>query len=300
MVLRTRFAPTPSGFLHWGNAYSFVLTWLHARLANGVLLLRIDDLDATRTRPEYIEDVFRSLEWLGLDYDEGPAGPDEHRRVYSQRLRLARYSELLSSLEQSGRLFGCDCSRRTIEAQTDGLHPAACQQRQLPLHDAEVAWRVDTSLANRIAWEDLDGQAHTVELHREMRDFVVRRKDGIPAYQVASLADDLAFGVNCVVRGADLLVSTAAQRFLATTLGEEPFLQARFLHHALIMDEGHRKLSKSSGATSLRAMRARHRSPEQLYQMLSPYFGLSEAVGSVAELLECVESQRDSKPSRDS
>jgi glutamyl-tRNA synthetase len=116
--LRTRIAPTPSGFLHAGNAVNFLITHELARAARGTLLLRIDDLDAERARPEYLDDIFRSLEWLGIDWDEGPTGPEDFLRNWSQRSRIERYSELLLGLRKGGHLYACECSRKAVP----GLH----------------------------------------------------------------------------------------------------------------------------------------------------------------------------------
>jgi len=235
--LCTRITPTPSGYLHWGNAFSFVLTWLITRKSLGHVVLRIDDLDTARKRPEYIEDIFQSLDWLGLDYDEGPSGPDDFERKYSQRLRTELYAMVLDELRHRSRLFACQCSRSSIQRTPNRLHPEECQKRGLSLHGEGVAWRITTSPRNVIEWRDVGGQQRSVDLHRDMRDFIVRRKDTVPAYQVASLVDDLHFGINFIVRGEDLLASTAAQVFLAEQIDEYDFCQSKFLHHRLLTDD---------------------------------------------------------------
>lgn len=282
-MLRTRLAPTPSGYLHKGNALSFILTWLVARSRGGKIVLRIDDLDSTRKRPEYVSDVFESLDWLGLDFDEGPTGPDEFESKYSQTHRLDAYHKALDRLSECGLLFGCECTRKTIQQAHDGKHPAECKAEATPLSH-ESAWRVGTR-SDPIKWIDDDMAIRIVDLHESMRDFVVRRKDGIPAYQLASVVDDELFGINYVVRGADLLESTAAQRMLATEMGANQFLNASFLHHALLTDSLGAKLSKSAGASSLKALRDRDSTPESLFRELSIPLGLSSEVSSAAEAL---------------
>ncbi len=252
---RLRLAPTPSGFLHAGNALNFILNWLTARLHGGKILLRIDDLDADRKRPEYVRDVFDSLHWLGLDWDEGPASPEDFEDTWSQHRRLPAYFALLERLRATGLLFACRRSRRDL-APFGGGYPPEFRDQGLSLDDADVAWRIMTP-------PDFP-----------LPDFVVRRREGIPAYQVASLADDLYFRITHIVRGADLEASTAAQRFLARTLGENAFSGIRFLHHPLFTDEQGNKLSKSAGAASMKAMREAGAGPEAIFGPVAGLLGL--------------------------
>lgn len=233
---RLRYAPTPSGFLHLGNALNFWLNWLVARRNGGKILLRIDDLDAERKRPEYVADVFESLEWLGLDWDEGPRSAEDFEKNWSQHHRLPLYIKLLDELRSTGLLYACRKSRRDL-APFGSSYPVEFREQNLSLDEPDVAWRIATPTGFPLP------------------DFIVRRRDGLPAYQVASLADDLHFGITHVVRGADLEASTAAQRYLAGCLGKQDFLNIQFHHHALITDSSGEKLSKSAGATSLRTMR---------------------------------------------
>lgn len=283
--LRTRIAPTPSGYLHLGNAFSFILTWLIARKENGSVLLRIDDLDAQRKRSEFVEDIFETLDWLGLDYDEGPVGPDEFERVYSQRCRLDLYREALDRLGGDESLFACGCTRGTVRSASDGLHPSSCRARGLSREAENVAWRVATPVGAPVEWADADRASRSVDLHNSMRDFVVRRKDGLPAYQLASLVDDSHFGVNYIVRGEDLLDSTAAQFHLAKLLGEARFSDTSFVHHSILYADDGTKLSKSAGASSIRAMRGRDPTPEKLYQRLSPLLGLPTPAANAKQAL---------------
>ena len=279
----TRFAPTPSGFLHWGNAFSFVLTWLYAKRFEAKILLRIDDLDQARKRPEFVEDVFRSLDWLGLNYDVGPSGPDDFEARFSQRLRMELYREALGQLCEAEAVFACDCSRKTIAATEDGRHPRACRTRRLSKDVPNVAWRMPTT-AEPVCWTDLNDGSFAIDLHDQMRDFVVRRKDGVPAYQLTSVVDDQYFGVNLIIRGEDLIPSTAAQRWLAGYLPKASFCQAMLLHHPLVRAPDGEKLSKSAGAASLFQMRAATQKPTALYERFSGLLGLPDVARNAMEL----------------
>ena len=284
----SRLAPTPSGFLHVGNAFSFILTWLLVRKTGGTLLLRIDDLDSDRVRPEYIADIFENLDWLGLDWDRGPQTPDEFVQAFSQKHRLDLYYSVLHRLRtETGLVYGCDCSRTKIQSvSVNGLYPGICRNKKLSLNAPEIAWRIHVPENTRIMPNELRSSPianRTYLLDALMGDFVIRRKDGVPAYQVASLADDLHFGINAVVRGVDLHTSTAAQLWLAQLLDATAFAQATFYHHPLITDSHGQKLSKSAGATSLRAMREVLPSPQILFQNMAQNLGLPHRHVSKAE-----------------
>jgi len=281
-----RLAPTPSGYLHLGNALNFGLTWLLARMHGGELRLRIDDLDAARSQPEFVEDVFRSLEWLGLDYEEGPSGPGEQETLFSQRHRLPLYEEAMAKLWKSGKLFACDCSRKSIRHLSPaGLYSGTCRNRGLSRTQTQVAWRILTPAQQPIQWQDLVLGEQSVDLADHMPDFVLRRKDHLPAYQLASLLDDQAYGINFLVRGADLRESTAAQLYVADCLGMDEFRQARFLHHPLLLDERGAKLAKSAGAASLLQLRESGQEPSLVFAHLSRWLGLPAIAQGPAELL---------------
>lgn len=281
-MIRSRIAPTPSGYLHLGNAVNFLITWLMVRHGGGTLKLRIDDGDLGRCRPAFIDDIFVQLDWLGITWDEGPSGPDDFLARFSQRLRQERYRDLLQALRDRARLFPCSCSRKEIEASSKGgLYPGTC--RALPLVGIGTrAVRVHVPEATLV---EVDGVE--VALGREMGDFVLWRRDGLASYQLASLADDLDDGINLIVRGSDLLASSAAQLFLARQLGAAGFLAATFHHHPLITCRQGKKLSKSDGALSLKALRGTAMaSPLSVYQAAARQLGLDEAAaGTLDELL---------------
>lgn len=253
---RTRLAPTPSGYLHAGNAINFLITAALARATGSNVMLRIDDLDAERARPEYLEDIFRSLEWLGIGWDEGPSGPADFLERWSQQLRMERYHQLADALRAQGLLFACDCSRSRLRACVpNGRYAGRCRTRGLDLDGADVAWRLDLGSQLSIQVPSCHGPSTVLDLLTAMGDPVLRQRNGRPAYQLASLADDLDFNTTFIVRGMDLLPSSACQLHCADLLGLQRFRDCCFVHHGLLMDETGAKLSKSAGATSLKAMR---------------------------------------------
>ncbi|NME71887.1 glutamate--tRNA ligase family protein [Flammeovirga aprica] len=285
--MRTRFAPTPSGFLHIGNAFSFILTWILARQEDGDILLRIDDIDSTRTRDEYIEDIFRSIEWLGLDYDNGPFSVEDFHKNWSQKIRNHRYTSAFEKLKENGDLFACQCSRKQIlETSPSGIYTGACRDLDLPFDTPETAIRVKTSDVP-ILLEDLFIGDIALNLNEVMKDFVIRRKDGIYAYQLASLIDDIDDNIDFIVRGEDLVESTVAQTFLANKLEIDSFEEVEFLHHPLLVDENGSKLSKSSGADSIKNLREEGMTPQEIYSQFAEfYLGEETHIESLDQLLE--------------
>ena len=226
---RGRFAPSPTGVLHLGNLQTALLSWLAARQAGGDWLLRIDDLDTPRNRSGAIEAIQKDLRWLGLEWD----GP-----VVLQSERRGTYHSWLSWLRRTGRLFACRCSRRELTGQP--IYPGTCrqaghawgwQQQRLP------SWRL------RVADEDPHSSG----------DVVLRRADGFIAYQLATVIDELSFGITDVVRGADLREALPAQRSLFAALGERP---PQFRHGPLLRDSRGQKLSKREASSGLEPLRA--------------------------------------------
>lgn len=225
---RGRFAPSPTGVLHLGNLQTALLSWLAARQAGGAWLLRIDDLDTPRNRPGAIEAIQSDLLWLGLEWD----GP-----VVLQSERRGTYHSWLSWLRRSGKLFACRCSRRELADQP--IYPGFCrtaghswgwQQQRLP------SWRL------RVADHDPHGSG----------DVVLRRADGFIAYQLATVIDELSFGITDVVRGGDLREALPAQRSLFAALGESP---PQFRHGPLLRDAKGQKLSKREASSGLEPLR---------------------------------------------
>jgi glutamyl/glutaminyl-tRNA synthetase len=291
--LHTRFAPTPSGYLHIGNAFSFVLTWLYARSSGGTIHLRIDDIDGTRARAEYVEDIFKTLNWLGLDWDSGPQNPADFYQYHSQHLRLDLYNSYLNQLRSQGLLFACNCSRKQIHEQSiDGQYSGHCQHLNLPFDAAETAWRIVTPEAANSVFTDVWNTHPPINVYNTMRHFVVRTKEGRAAYQVASVADDVLYNINFIVRGADLLPSTAAQCFLAQQIPAlQGFANTRFLHHPLLLDAAGQKLSKSLGSTALVEQYSTDKSPEDVYLQMAKWLQIEKATNAT-ELLAAFKNSK--------
>lgn len=267
---KTRIAPTPSGYLHAGNALNFLVTDRLAKATGSQLMLRIDDLDAERTRPEYIADIFRSLEWLGIRVDEGPSGPEDFHTNWSQHLRMDRYVALAEELRAKGALYPCACSRPQFERMERHAH--SCRTAALGTVPIGTPWRLCIPAHCPVNIIGLDGSSEPLDLATLMSDPVILQRDtGRPTYQIASLCDDLDMGITFIVRGADLLPSTACQLHLAGLLRQAAFGSMRFHHHALALDVEGRKLSKSAGSTSLKAMREAGRSPAPIIVQASAY-----------------------------
>jgi glutamyl/glutaminyl-tRNA synthetase len=300
---KTRLAPTPSGFLHIGNGASFVATWALARACGGTVLLRIDDLDAERTRFEYVEDIFKTLDWLGLDWDEGAFSVEDFSKNWSQHLRLEAYKKALKDLQQTSDLYACDCSRKDIRlASTNGLYPNTCRAKRLSNSEnaanceKNTAWRIIVEEDKTVYFNNLGKipplsistnfdqniDTFSVNLTQQMGDFIVRQKNGLPSYQLASLVDDGLFGINCIVRGQDLLHSTVAQIFLAEKLNYPSFLTTTFWHHPLLTDTQGVKLSKSEGATSLLDFRERNNSAAIVVRQAATWLGIVDFDGETA------------------
>jgi glutamyl-Q tRNA(Asp) synthetase len=238
-----RFAPSPTGPLHFGSLVAAVASWLDARAAGGEWHLRIEDVDATRTVPGAEDEILRALEALGLHWD----GP-----VVRQRERNARYAEALATLRGKGRVYRCRCSRREIaDSGTHGIdgivYPGTCRDLAL---GADIPgadrFRVDSS---PVEFADRLQGPQSQRLDRDIGDFVVKRRDGLFAYQLAVVVDDADLGVTDVVRGADLLDSTPRQVALQRALG---FATPRYLHIPVATRNGE-KLSKQTLAPALAA-----------------------------------------------
>jgi glutamyl/glutaminyl-tRNA synthetase len=258
-VAKTRIAPTPSGFLHVGNILNFSLTAGLARETGAGILLRIDDLDRERADVAFLEDIFETLRFLELPREEGPVDVEDFETNWSQVRRMGLYERALAVLREKGAVFACSCSRAELARLGGSGYPGTCRDRNISLDAPEVNWRLKT-----------DGS----DLPDEMRDFVVRKKDGFPAYQLSSVVDDIHFGIDLVVRGEDLRASTAAQRYLASVLGVAEFERVRFVHHPLLMAEDGGKLSKSAGATSIQYLHKQGYSAADVFAYIGRLLGL--------------------------
>jgi glutamyl/glutaminyl-tRNA synthetase len=286
-IRKTRIAPTPSGYLHIGNIVNFLITAALARQSGAGILLRIDDLDRERVRPEYVQDVFDTLRFLGIPWDEGPEDPADFEANWSQASRLPLYREAFEKLKEKKLVFACNCSRKQVAlAGTKGKYPGTCRSEAVPDEEVVCNWRFHVNAASEVHQQFLDGKQSLLRLPSRMQDFVVWKKDGFPAYQLASLIDDVHFGIDLIVRGNDLLGSTAAQLLLANALGQTSFSKTRFLHHELIYAKGRKKLSKSAGSTSIHYMRSKNLRMEKVYRHVSDLLGLEKVVTGFGEFLE--------------
>lgn len=249
----TRFAPSPTGRLHLGHAFSATL----GRSRGDSFRLRIEDLDQSRSRPEFVEGIFEDLRWLGIEWDEP---------VLVQSQRTAIYEEALDALRDRGLVYACFCTRADIAQSLTAPHgdaatsyPGTC--RPLPDDPQRRAttphcWRLDSAKALEIAglpsWTEVDGSRFNASAS-QIGDAILARKDAPSSYHLSCVVDDAASGVTTVVRGADLRPSTPIQRLLQELLGAP---EPTYLHHRLITHEDGRRLAKRDLAPTLAAMRA--------------------------------------------
>lgn len=232
---RTRIAPTPSGYLHAGNLYNFLLTQRVARTFDLELFLRIDDLDAFRLREEYVVDIFRCLHWLGIEWIGQPQNLDDYRTLADRPGRIDHYFDRLETMIDAGLpAFVCACSRRDLSR--DARCERGCADRDLKLVPGKTAVRVRLPQSG-------PGSS--------MGDVIVWRREDLPAYQLQSLIDDDEMHITHIVRGEDLLESTHVQLFLSQYLEGTTFRSVRFLHHGLVTAPNGSKLSKSQGTDLL-------------------------------------------------
>lgn len=265
----TRIAPTPSGFLHLGNAYSFLMTQALAKKHAAKILLRIDDLDRERYRLEYVEDIFATLDFLEIEIDQGPRNFREFETEWSQIHRMDKYQEALLKLRSCDKIFACDCSRKKIQQlDSSGYYLGQCLDRRLSLDKPDVAWRMDTSESEFQRYIEYPDEHRSELIPRDTAFYMVRKRDGLPAYHLSSVVDDLHFGVDLIVRGGDLRSSTLAQLDLASHLGEDRFQKITFHHHSLLRGPKQEKLSKSDGATSIQYLRREGKKLKDILELL--------------------------------
>ncbi len=261
---KTRIAPTPSGFLHLGNVLSFAITFELARRNNSKILLRIDDLDRNRVHTEYLQDIFDTLDFLGFEWHEGPKNAGDFEQNYSQLKRLEMYDQFLDKLCQNKLVYACTCSRK----QLIGGVACKCFDKNRQLSAPNAAWRLVT-YKDTIFIKNYQGGIMETRLPDDMQNFVVRKKDGFPAYQLTSVADDLFYGIDLIVRGNDLWPSTIAQHVLAKALGLDDFGKNAFYHHPLLTNETGEKLSKAAGSASVKYLREHGKSPAGIFNMIA-------------------------------
>ncbi|MFQ3577273.1 MAG: glutamate--tRNA ligase family protein [Cytophagales bacterium] len=291
-VKRTRFAPTPSGFLHMGNVFNLIFCCLISKIYETELWLRIDDLDQERTRNEYIEDIFETIDWLGVKFDKGPSGLEDFQNAWSQQHRMPQYLMKKKFLINNNLVFACECSRKEIGTDFNEYN-GKCLQKNLPL-SGDYSLRskpVDYNLKiNQInpnhltfsEWNIFENYSKMIQLFK---------KDNHPSYQLASLSDDCEMGMTHIVRGNDLFASTQMQVYLSNLLGIESFKDTVFLHHDLLLDSNQEKLSKSILKKSNQKLR-NELSKRELFKKFSLFFLKEEViVETLEQLIDCVISK---------
>jgi glutamyl-tRNA synthetase len=298
---RGRIAPSPTGLLHLGHARTFWIAWQRARRAGGQLILRNEDLDPQRSKPEFVQAFLEDLRWLGLDWDEGPDIGGLHA-PYNQSERNHLYRDALQRLIASGHAYPCYCSRKEVQlsaraphaedeeaiyagtcrpsgkssgfgvsgfelSRADTMKASGSQQpgtrNPKPETNRKPCWRFRVPDGESIRFVDGHFGPQEYVAGRDFGDFVIWRPDDVPAYQLAVVVDDALMGITEVVRGADLLVSTARQISLFRALGWEP---PAFYHCPLMMDVHGVRLAKRNDALSLNALRVQGMSPETLHE----------------------------------
>jgi len=269
---RGRLAPSPTGRLHLGHARTFWIAHQRARAAHGALVFRNEDLDHARCRPEFVSAMFEDLHWLGLAWDEGPdvGGPCA---PYAQSQRREFYLDAWRKLRDGGFIYPCTCSRKDLERALEAPHEdddevpysGLCRHKISSARDfaspAGVSWRFHVPDGRPIQFDDLHFGSQQYLAGSSFSDFLVWRRDDIPAYQLAVVTDDHAMRITEVVRGADLLKSTARQLLLLEALG---FPAPRYFHCPLVRDENNLRLAKRNHALSLRTLRQQGADPAAL------------------------------------
>lgn len=267
---RGRLAPSPTGYLHLGHARTFWAAQERARANNGVLILRNEDLDSTRFKMEFVDAMLEDLRWFGFEWSEGPdvGGPFA---PYNQSERMNFYRAALEKLRAGGFIYPCTCSRKDIQAairaphvenDEEPVYPGTCREhRRSEIGDQKFNWRFRVPDGETISFVDGNFGEQRFVAGKDFGDFIVWRGDDVPAYQLACVTDDAALQITEVVRGADLLVSTARQILLYRALG---LPVPDFFHCALMLDDQGVRLAKRHAALSLRKLREQGRSPESL------------------------------------
>jgi glutamyl-Q tRNA(Asp) synthetase len=254
MRYRGRFAPSPSGPLHQGSLLAAALSWLDARRQGGEWLLRFEDVDSERCRPQYTDLIRQQLHSFGLEWDaELPA----------QSTRVDRYAELMGQWWQQGLVYACACTRRDLapyRGAGETCYPGICRDKNLPMPGHALRFRLPDDA--QVGWVDRWAGPHHVDVATQCGDPVLRRRTGDYSYQCAVIIDDAEQGITHVVRGYDLLPSTGRQLLLFKALGAPA---PHYAHHAIVLDQAGHKLSKSTGAAAVNA----HNAGAELYQLWS-------------------------------
>lgn len=271
---RGRLAPSPTGLLHIGHARTFWIAAQRAIERQGTLILRNEDLDLQRSRPEFAAAMIEDLQWLGIRWSEGPdcGGP---YAPYSQSERRAFYLDAWRRLRDGGFIYPCTCSRKDLaqaasapnDAAEEPIYPGRCRGRIDAFQFADPAgvnWRFCLQEGDEIPFADLNLGPERYVAGRDFGDFLVWRRDDVPAYQLAVVVDDAAMRITEVVRGADLLKSTARQLLLIRALG---YSTPTYFHCELVLDQSGARLAKRHDALSIRHLRESGMLAKQVIEM---------------------------------
>lgn len=266
---RGRIAPSPTGFLHIGHALTFWQAQERARAAGGKLILRIEDIDRARCRPEFRDAAIEDLGWFGLDWDEGP-NIGGRWAPYVQSERRHHYLKAFEKLRAGGFIYPCSCSRKDVLSAASAPHdegeepiyPGTCRLAA-PVSPApeKTNWRFRVPDGEELSFIDVRLGRQTAVAGRDFGDFIVWRRDHMPAYQLAVVVDDASMQITEVVRGEDLLLSTFRQLLLYRAL---ELSAPEFFHAPLILDETGKRFAKRDASVSLRSLRANNVTPEEL------------------------------------
>ena len=283
LLYRGRLAPSPTGLLHLGHARTFWIAQQRARAANGVLVLRNDDLDTARWKLDFVDAMLEDLRWIGLAWNEGPDVGGPHA-PYEQSKRGSLYAAAFELLRTSGAIYPCTCTRRDVQqalaaphesagpplATDEPVYPGTCRPENLSADERAqraawprdgVNWRLHVPDGEAVNFLDGHCGESRATAGREFGDFLVWRKDGVPSYQLACVVDDAEMGITEVVRGADLIMSTFRQLLLYRALDRAT---PAFYHCPLVNDEHGVRLAKRHDSLALRTLRAQGKSAEEL------------------------------------
>jgi glutamyl/glutaminyl-tRNA synthetase len=265
---RGRLAPTPTGYLHLGHARTFWTASERAKKSGGILILRNDDLDRARCKPEFVRAMLEDLKWFGFNWSEGPdiGGPFA---PYNQSERFFLYRTALEKLRAANFIYPCDCSRRDIQSapraphaadDEEPIYPGTCRNKT-KIEGTKFSWRFRVPDGEAVTFTDGNLGEQKFIAGKDFGDFVIWRNDDVPSYQLACVVDDAGMRITEVVRGEDLLLSTARQLLLYRALGLK---SPDFFHCPLMLDENGQRLAKRNDALSLRTLRERGVKPEEL------------------------------------
>ena len=258
----TRFPPSPTGFLHVGGARTALFNWLYARHTGGKFILRIEDTDTERSTQQSVDAILESLEWLGIDWDEGP---------YFQTQRFDIYNEYIEKLIESGHAYYCTCSAEEVEAMRKramerGDNPkydGTCRYKKLPRTDNAVVRFAAPQTGTTVIPDVIKG--HIEFQNTELDDFIIRRSDGVPTYNLAVVVDDITMGINTIIRGDDHVMNTPKQMLIYKALGEP---LPTYGHVPMVLGNDRTRLSKRHGAMSVTAYREMGYLPETMINYL--------------------------------